>query len=166
MIATIALSTAGPAGAQTLYYYPQQGQSTDQLNADKGQCTGWAVGQTGFDPANPPPPPQPNLPQQQAQGPDGSMVRGAARGAAAGAVAGEIFDDKAGKGAAAGAATGALLGGMNRRSARRQQAQAQQQAQSQYQQQQAQYQSQLAAKRSEFNRAMTACMSGRGYTVS
>jgi hypothetical protein len=44
------------------YIYPQRGQSPQQEESDKGQCYGWAVQQTGFDPANPgvamsPPPP-------------------------------------------------------------------------------------------------------------
>src|SRR4029077_18108375 len=44
------------------YIYPQRGQSPQQEESDKGQCYGWAVRQTGFDPAHPrgnprPPPP-------------------------------------------------------------------------------------------------------------
>jgi hypothetical protein len=35
------------------YIYPNQGQSPQQEQFDKGQCYSWAVQQTGFDPANP-----------------------------------------------------------------------------------------------------------------
>ncbi len=52
------------------YIYPTRGQSPQQEESDKGQCYGWAVQQTGFDPANPrvamaPPPPRYSTPQQQ-----------------------------------------------------------------------------------------------------
>jgi len=35
------------------YIYPDKGQTFQQQESDKGQCYGWAVQQTGFDPANP-----------------------------------------------------------------------------------------------------------------
>jgi hypothetical protein len=80
------------------YIYPNQGQSPQQEQFDKGQCYSWAVQQTGFDPANPqvataPPPGR--------QPPQGGMLRGAAGGAALGAVGGAIGGD-AGEGAAIG----------------------------------------------------------------
>jgi hypothetical protein len=44
-----------PAGAWTdLFAYPKGGQSTEQQNKDKDECHKWAVGQTGFDPTQPP----------------------------------------------------------------------------------------------------------------
>ena len=43
---------SSPGDAQP-YYYPMRGQSPQQEESDKGQCYGWAVKQTGFDPANP-----------------------------------------------------------------------------------------------------------------
>jgi hypothetical protein len=58
IVAVPHLGTAQP------YIYPDRGQSYPQQESDKGQCYGWAVQQTGFDPANPqvamasPPPPQ------------------------------------------------------------------------------------------------------------
>ena len=65
-----------------------------------------------------------------------------------------------------GAATGALVGGFRRRDQARQQ-EAQQQ---QYQQQVAAAQSQQAAQSSGqqdmFNRALGACMQGRGYAIN
>ncbi len=166
---TVSVSTVpNAAWAQSLIIYPSKGQSEKQQSRDRYECHTWAVKQTGFDPTNPqmaqsnvaaaPPPPQ-------AEAPQGGLVRGAARGAAIGAVGGAIAGD-AGKGAAIGAATGALFGGFRRRDQRRRQ-QAQQQ---QYQQQQRQVQQQQTQaanqRRNGYNRAMSACLTGRGYTVS
>jgi hypothetical protein len=130
-----------------MFVYPQRGQSPQQQARDQSECQAWAVQQTGYNPmmAQAPPPP--------AAAPQGGAVRGGARGAAVGAVGGAIAGD-AGTGAAVGAATGALLGGMRRRDQQRQVA-AQQQA----------YQGQNAQLQATFNRAVGACLSGRGYTV-
>jgi len=108
------LSLPAAAAAQP-YIYPNLGQTPQQQESDKGQCYGWAVQQTGFDPSNPqvaqaPPPP---MNPGQPQAPQGGMLRGAAGGAALGAVGGAIGGD-AGKGAAIGAGVGALFGGMQR----------------------------------------------------
>jgi hypothetical protein len=136
--------------------YPERGQSQQQQDADRGQCHVWAVQQTGFDPTKarvamaPPPPPQ------QVVG-SGAMARGAAGGAAVGAIGGAIGGD-AGKGAAIGAASGALIGGVRRN----RQIQAEQEA---YQSQAAQQQNALAQGQSNYDRAIAACMAGRGYTV-
>jgi hypothetical protein len=149
------LGTAQP------YIYPDRGQSYQQQESDKGQCYGWAVQQTGFDPANPqvamaPPPPQY---YGQPQAPQGGMLRGAAGGAALGAVGGAIGGN-AGKGAAIGAGVGALFGGMRR--IRYEEGQQQMQQQQMYA---AQQQNATAQGRSNYERAFSACMSARGYTV-
>jgi hypothetical protein len=128
---------APPALAQP-YVYPQKGQSPEQQQKDEYECHQWAVQQTGWNPATAATP---------SQGRDGSLVRGGARGAAVGAVAGAVAGD-AGKGAAAGAAGGALIGGMKRRDRARSAQQAQAQGQEAYQ------------------RARTACLTGRGYSVN
>src|SRR5499426_1536179 len=146
-------------GAQGLYVYPARGQSPQQEESDKGQCYGWAVQQTGFNPADPrvagPPPPPSYYPQPQA--PQGGLFRGAFGGAALGAVGGAIGGD-AGKGAAIGAGVGGLFGGFRRM----RQLEEEQQMQASYQ---AQQQSAMAQGRSNYDRAFSACMSGRGYTV-
>lgn len=141
-------------GSAQVYVYPERGQSAQQQQKDKGECHVWAVQQSGFDPtapktAAPPPPPS--------TGPQGERVRGAARGAAVGAVGGAIAGD-AGKGAAVGAATGTLIGGMRRRDEQRAQ-------QQQYQQATAQQQAVQAQGSDAYNRALSACLGGRGYTV-
>jgi YMGG-like Gly-zipper len=136
-----------PALGGELYIYPNKGQSPEQQSRDRYDCHSWAVQQTGVDPtraqaSTPTPPP-----------PQGGVFRGAARGAAVGAIGGAIAGD-AGEGAAIGAATGGVIGGMKQRS----QARSQQQAQAN---QAAQQQSAHAA----YDRALSACLSGRGYTV-
>jgi len=136
------------------FIYPSKGQSQEQQSKDKYECHQWAVQQTGYDPSAPPPP---SPTTQQQTGPDGTLVRGAARGAAVGAVGGAIAGD-AGKGAAAGAAMGGTVGAFRKIDKQKQQ---QQQAQQQAQQQQAQSQQQ----REQYNKALKACMTGRGYTV-
>jgi Glycine zipper len=147
-LSSLTLATAQP------YIYPNQGQSPQQEQFDKGQCYSWAVQQTGFDPANPqvgmaPPPGM--------QAPQGGMFRGAAGGAAMGAIGGAIGGD-AGEGAAIGAAVGALFGAMRRARYMREEEQMQQS----YAMQQ---QSALSQGRSNYERAFSACMAGRGYTV-
>lgn len=126
----------GAALAQ-MYVYPEKGQSAEQQQRDQGECHSWAVQQSGFNPGAP----------QVSGAPQGGAVRGAARGAAAGAVVGAITGD-AGKGAAAGAAGGALLGAMRRRDQQREQ------------------QAQTRQGMDGYNRAFSACMQGRGYSVN
>jgi hypothetical protein len=145
---------AGPVRAQELMIYPAKGQNQDQMERDKFECYSWAKQQTGFDPMQVPTATTPP-PQQEAQ--QGGVLRGGARGAAVGVVAGAIAGD-AGKGAAIGAASGGLIGGMRRSDQRRRQQQAQQQWE---QEQVANYGNQ----RSQYNRAYSACLEGRGYTV-
>jgi hypothetical protein len=141
-----ALSAA--SGWAQLFIYPQRGQSAQQQQQDRFECHQWAVQQTGFDPtmAVAPPP-------TAAPGRTTGALGGAATGAAIGAVGGAIGGN-AGRGAAIGAGAGALFGTMRRNSQIRD-AEAQQMGQAQQQNQQ----------RDAYNRALAACLSGRGYTV-
>lgn len=140
--------------AQELIVYPSKGQSKQQQEKDQFECYTWAKGQTGFDPMAPPtataPPPAKEAPQ-------GGVARGAVRGGVVGVAAGAIAGD-AGKGAAIGAASGALIGGMRRRDQRAREEHAQEQWE---QGQAANYQQ----GRASYNRAYSACLEGRGYTV-
>ncbi|HTQ25910.1 MAG TPA: glycine zipper family protein [Candidatus Binataceae bacterium] len=152
----LALLVPSAAAAQSgqMYIYPQKGQSPEQQEKDRYSCHTWAVQQTGFDPSRAYPSnpntldPQPYRPSQP------HVLKGAGRGAALGAVGGAITGD-AGKGAAAGAAMGGLAGGFRRRDERRQQQMAQQHAQ----------QSQVSQAGANYQRAMAACLDGRGYSV-
>ena len=131
-----------------VFVYPSKGQTKEQQEQDEFACYKWAKEQTGFDPNQPM--------QQQAAAPpqQGAAVKGAARGAAIGAVGGAIGGD-AGKGAAIGAGVGAAGGAMRRRHAEQQQMVAQQKAKDAYN-----------ADVAGYKRAFSACMTGRGYTVS
>jgi len=148
---------AGPALAQDFVIYPAKGQSQEQMEKDKFECYSWAKKQSGFDPmempkATAPPPPQ------QAQG---SVAGGALKGGAGGALVGlgiGAIAGNAGKGAAIGAVSGGAIGGIR---SHRQQKQ-DEQAQQQWAQEQASQYQQL---RSAYNRAYSACLEGKGYTV-
>lgn len=142
--------------AQNPVVYPAKDQSQEQMDQDKSSCHQWAVKETGFDPAQPQP--AAPAPEAQSQQPSGQRLRGAARGAAVGAVVGEIANDDASEGAAAGAAAGTMVGGMKVRSERR--------AQNSAQQEQVQQQEATASQNAgNFNRAYSACLEGKGYTV-
>jgi hypothetical protein len=132
--ALVAMPTSVALGQQA-YVYPMQGQTPAQQDQDQGECHGWAVQQSGYNPY-----------QGSTAQPTGGVVRGAAGGAAIGAVAGAIAGD-AGEGAAAGAAAGALFGGLRQHRQRREQA----------------YQS--AQLQDAYTRAFAACMEARGYSV-
>jgi uncharacterized protein YcfJ len=161
----LAACVAAPALGSDLIVY-KEGVSDEQKQKDEFECHQFAVKETGFDPMNPPQAKTPEVAAPPATEPtQGGAVRGAARGAAVGAVVGAVAGD-AGKGAAAGAAGGALAGGMRRRDARRQ-AQAQtEQAQQQVQAAAQQQQAEIQAQRDRYNRAVAACLQGRGYSVN
>jgi hypothetical protein len=133
--------------AQDPIVFPAKGQSNQQIESDKFACYSWAKGQTGFDPMQAPASTAPPPPTK------GGVVQGAAKGALAGVAIGAIAGD-AGKGAAIGAAAGGMLGGAKKKQSQQQQQQAAQQQAAGYEQ-----------KRSEYNRAWSACMEGKGYTV-
>ena len=161
LIATVLVTALVPswAVAQDFFIYPSQGQSQEQQDRDRFECHSWAVQQSGFDPMRAPAPSNVAPPPKEAS--QGGILRGGARGAAVGVVGGAIAGD-AGKGAAIGAAGGALIGGFRRNDQRRRQ----EQEQRNYQQARAQEQAALDNQRNAYNRAVRACLEGRGYTVS
>ena len=149
------VAPSAPPLAQDVYAYPNQGQSQEQQDKDQFECFNWSKQQSGFDPmavptASAPPP------QDQSTGP--GLLGGAAVGAGAGAIGGAIGGNT-GKGAAIGAAAGGLLGGLR---SNRQKNNNQQARQDWERQQAAQYQQ----ARNNYNRAYSACMTARGYTIS
>lgn len=129
--------------AQEVMVYPAQGQTPDQLSKDRYECHMWAVQQTGYDPSS--------GAASQSGTQQGSLgretLKGGARGAAAGAAIGAIAGD-----AGTGAAIGAVAGGMKRRFAQKD---ANQAASS----------SAVNAAANNYNRALGACLTGRGYSV-
>ena len=134
---TLACGLIAAAAWAQVNIYPQRGQSAQQQQQDRFECHQFAVQQTGFDPT---------MGAAQTAAPTTGTVRGAARGAAVGAIGGAIGGD-AGRGAAIGAGTGAAFGTMRRNSQIRSQQQA------------------ANAQADAFNRALGACLTGRGYTV-
>jgi len=142
----IAVMFASGASAQQ-FVYPAKGQSPTQQKKDEGECHVWAVQQSKYDPTNPPKQTAAAKPPTTATGTSpGAGVRGAARGAVVGGVMGD-----AGAGAAAGAV--AARGQSRRQNA----AQAQQQQEATTQQQ--------SAGMATYQKARSACLEGRGYTV-
>ena len=114
------------------------------------ECSLWAKNTTGVDPvAIAQAATQPAAPSSGGA----PVAGGAAKGAAAGALIGAVAGD-AGKGAAIGATTGGLAGGHRSRKQKEQQ-------QGQVEDAAAKQQSALAT----YQRAYTACLEGRGYTV-
>jgi hypothetical protein len=144
-----ALVLAGAASAQQPIFYPAKGQSPQKQQTDTAECQVWATQTTGVDPVALAARAQN---QPVAQQPRGGMLRGAAGGAALGAGIGAIAGD-AGKGAAIGALTGTVGSGVRMRR-REEEVGQQQQA----------MQQNTSMQLSTFNRAVTACMNGRGYT--
>ncbi len=135
--------TAAAWAQQDIFIYPAEGQSSEQQAIDEGECRSWASQQTGYDPFY--------ASGEQDAG-KGKVAKntaiGAVGGAAGGAVLGEVIGGKPGIGALAGGALGGILG--NRKG----------------QKSKAEAQSAAPYGRDEYNRAMTACLEARGYSVS
>ena len=159
LIAAVALLARSMATADPIVY-PAKGQSAEQQDKDQYECHKWATQQSGFDPSKS----SNSASMQQPTNTDSSRgpllgrgsqpnaVRGGTRGAALGAVGGAIAGD-AGKGAAAGAAIGGLGGAMRRRDQQSAAASAPPPPPP------------TAPGLDAYNRAIAACMTGRGYSV-
>lgn len=142
-----------PPASVALYFYPMNGQPEAVQERDRYECYRWAVAQTGMDPGMTPvrrPPPQ--APAAPPAGPD--VVAGAATGAVVGSVLSS--PRHAGEGAALGAIFGAMVGAANA-DARQRAAEAAAERHSAY--------ARAPTVPAHFQRAMSACMEGRGYRV-
>ncbi len=135
------------AGAHGLFIFPNDGQDQDQQDQDEFQCMRAARDQTGFNPMATPTATT-RAPETRG-GAGGGAVRGALLGTAIGAATGNTR-----RGALAGAAGGGLMGGMRRADSNRDQDRWAREEAANYQR-----------NRNNWNRAFTACMSSRGYTV-
>ena len=141
---------AGQTMAQELYIYPAKGQSAEQMDKDKYECYNWAKNDTGFDPMA--------VPTTSTAPPSGQKKSGgAAKGALGGAALGGILGDS-GKSAKRGALAGGLIGGVRQSS---QNTRTEQKRADWEQKESANY----ANNRNNYNRAYSACLEGRGYTV-
>lgn len=150
----VSVLTSSAALADVMVY-PAKGQSAEQTEKDKYECYQWAKGQSGFDPmAAPTAQTAPPASEKQA----GGAGRGALGGAAAGAVVGALTGNTR-KGALIGGGSGALLGGMRRHDQKERETH----NRNQWEQREAANYSQ---NRNDYNRAYSACLSGRGYSVN
>lgn len=131
--------------------YPAQGQSQKQQDKDRGECSGWARTLSGFDPLQ-----ADGLSTSATPAPPGSV--GTAASMAGGGMGGAAIAELSGHDVGQGAARGALGAGLIAKIREQKAVKAQQQAA----QQQQNARSQL---KSTYDRAMVACLEGRGYSV-
>ena len=155
-----------PASGQDVYVYPAKGQSDKQLAEDRYECHLWAVQESGFDPSQfegvaPPRTVRVPVPRNEAEG-------AASKGAVTGAVIGSVIGSHDGD-AAEGALIGAVLGTMagsaiedqgQREAREKAEAEAKREAE-----EIARNRAELALRKSNYRRALTACLEGRDYTV-
>jgi hypothetical protein len=142
-----------------LYFYPKESWTAEQQSRDQYECYNWAIKQTSFDPG------QSEIPKNQRvrvvpMPPPGHDT---ATLAIAGAVLGALIGGPrhAVGGALIGASTGAITGAASD-SARMESARQQEEF---YAARDRAGEAQLDAKAQGFQRAMSACMEGRGYSV-
>jgi outer membrane lipoprotein SlyB len=142
--------------APKIYAYPAQGQSPEQQDRDQYECHNWAVQQTGVDPSR-----ANGYAQVQVQSSGPPPGANTAAGAIGGAIIGSIIAGprNAGFGALFGGATGAVVGSSVDAN---NQAVAAQQNQAQINRAVADDQNRVQS----YRRAISACLQGRGYTVS
>ena len=142
-----------------VYVYPTSGQSADRVNRDRYECYLWSVKQSGFDPSQGQLAPHQRVEVVPMPPAGTNTVAGAATGAVLGAIIANPHD--AAVGAVGGAIVGGALGAISD-SQRQQQAK---QVQSRYDRRTAAQNAQLEEQASNYRRALTACLEGRGYTV-
>jgi outer membrane lipoprotein SlyB len=142
-----------------VYFYPKEGQTTEQQSRDHYECYNWAVQQTGFDPSQSSIPPEQRVKVVPMPPPGHDTAVLAITGAVLGAlIAGPRH---AGAGALIGAGSGAIAGAASDAS-RQQNAQQLEEA---YVNRDQALDARYEAKASDFRHAMSACLEGRGYSV-
>ena len=149
-VTAMAQNTSSISSSLGLFVFPGEGQDQKQQEADEMACFNWAKQQTGYDPINP----TQVVGAKVETAPDGAAIKGAAGGAAAGAAIGAIAGDT-GKGAA----IGAVVGGLRGRRAKKGR-DAQQQAANN-----AGAEAQEKKLADDYNKAFSACIEAKGYTV-
>jgi outer membrane lipoprotein SlyB len=142
-----------------IYFYPNQGQSTEQQSRDHYECYNWAVEQTGLDPSVSSIVPEQRVRVVPMPPPGQDTIAMSIAGAVLGAlIAGPRH---AGGGALIGAASGAIAGAasdISRQESARQMEEA-------YNNRNQGRDLHKEKKALAFRRAMSACLEGRGYTV-
>lgn len=154
-------SAADAATSRTaqVYVYPARNQSAGQLDRDRYECYLWAVRQSGFDPSQPSLAPHQRVAVVPAPPAGADTVAGVITGAVIGAAVSD--SGHAGTGAAVGAVIGGALGSASD-AARAQDAQ---RVQRRFDQLEEERLARIEQQSSDYRRALTACLEGRGYTV-
>jgi Glycine zipper len=149
------LPPMAPLPNTTVYAYPIHGQSTEQQDRDRYECSGWATQQTGFSPSAPGVQAQTRVVSAPTRPPGTGTAIGAVTGAIFGAAISNPWQS------ATGALAGAMVGGAIGSAADAADAQ---QTRTVYvmDPQQVAIQQQQA---SDYRRAMGACLDARGYSV-
>jgi hypothetical protein len=148
-----------PPPRTDVYAYPQQGQTPEQTDRDRYDCHEWAVKQSNFDPSAPGTPPHDRVVVAAGPPPGTNTAIGAVAGAILGAVI--AGPRNSGFGAVAGGITGAAIGSTG--DAANAQAQNQQVQSARYQD--SRQAAAMDQKASDYRRAVSACLEGRGYSV-
>jgi hypothetical protein len=145
-----------PPQPQKIFVYPSNGQTAEQTDRDRYECHLWAVQQTGVDPSRADANPYERVVVQPANPPGSGTAVGAIGGAILGALIAGPRD--AGAGLLIGGATGAIVGSA---------ADANAQQQAHMTQQQINQSAAAGRTRADsYRRALSACLQGRGYTIS
>lgn len=147
------------AAITQIYFYPNQGQSTEQQSRDHYFCYNWAVEQTGFDPSVSSIVPEQRVRVVPMPPPGHDTIAMSIAGAVLGALIGG--PRHAVEGALIGSTYGAIAGGasdISRQESARQMEEA-------YQNRNQARDLHKEKKALQFRRAMSACMEGHGYTV-
>jgi uncharacterized protein YcfJ len=131
-----------------LIIYPAKNQSKEQQYIDKGECRDWAIKETGINPDD-----VKNVSSNVNANAEGTGVKGAATGALVGGAVGSL-DGNFGKGAAAGAIVGGAVGVISRHRKERKAKATSEQIERQ--------KKELLEK---YNKAYSACLEAKGYTV-
>jgi hypothetical protein len=142
-----------------VFVYPTSGQSSEQLNRDRYECYLWGVKQSGFDPSQTSLAPHQRVEVVPVQPSGANTVAGAITGAVLGAVIAGPRD------AGGGAIVGGVLGGAAGAASDAQREARINQVQGRYDQREAARMARLEEQASNYRRALTACLEGRGYTV-
>jgi glycine zipper 2TM protein len=145
-----AIDAESPATAiSEIYVYASKGQTDKQLDRDRYECHNWAVAQSHYNPSDPHLAPHQQIQVVAAPPPGRNAVMGAIAGAVTGAIiAGPHDSDR-------GAVIGAVAGGAMEAERINGQSSADAQAE----------RARLETQASNYRRAISACLEGRGYTV-
>ena len=152
------VSSALPADAE-IFVYPSKGQDERRLDRDRYECHNWAVAQSHYNPSEPHLAPHQRISVVAMPPPGQSTVAGAVTGAVIGAAVGSPRDT--GEGAVAGAIVGAIAGASSEAARRKENEQVTNRVSAEGQAERAR----LERQATDYRRAISACLEGRGYTV-